>query len=212
MNDLPAKPIVYLITKGEADTANFTHKKKEILQVIRVAVESGVSLIQIREKNLTAHSLFELTESVSEITRTSGTKLLVNDRADIALAAGADGVHLPAAGLAADIVRKNFPPRFLIGVSTHSTAEASAAESNGADFVTFGPVFQSPGKGEPQGLARLNDVCKSLDACPVIALGGIDESNFAEVLKNGASGFAAIRFLNDENNLRKFLRLIGGNL
>lgn len=206
MNNLLEKPITYLITKGDADIANFRLKKKEILENIQVAAEAGISLIQIREKNLTAGLLFDLTEAAIEIVREFGTKLLVNGRADVALAAGANGVHLPADGLSAETIRRSFPKRFLIGVSTHSAEEAETARSNGADFVTFGPVFQSPGKGKSKGLEMLNNVCKLLDPFPVIALGGIDDSNYRNVLENGASGFAAIRFLNEERSLRKLFR------
>ena len=73
----------------------------------------------------------------------------------------------------------------------------------GADFITFSPVEYSPNKGKPQGIERLKEVCEHLKPFPVIALGGVDETNYADVLKAGASGFAAIRFLNDERNLRK---------
>ena len=183
MNAPLEKPIIYLISRGDADPVNFYLKKKEILKKISVAVEVGISLVQIREKNLTVKLLFDLTEEAAAITRNSDTKLLVNGRADVALAARADGVHLPADGLSAETIRRSFPPGFLIGVSTHSAEEASAAKSEGADFVTFGPVFESPNKGEPQGLERLNNVCKLLAQFPVIALGGIDESNYRDALK-----------------------------
>lgn len=203
MNHPLPKPFIYLITNGDADLGNFTLTKREILETVRTASESGVSMIQIREKSLSARLLFDLTDAAFEITRETDTKLLVNGRADIALAAGADGVHLPADGLPADVVRRSFPSDFLIGVSTHSVEEALTAKTSGADFVTFGPVFESPGKGRPQGVEDLTRVCELLDPFPVIALGGIDESNYRSVLKSGASGFAAIRFLNDEGNLRR---------
>lgn len=199
------KPIIYLITNGDADPVNFKLKKREILEIVRLAAEAGVSMIQIREKNLAARSLFDLTVGAVEITRKFATRILVNGRADIALAAGADGVHLPADGLSAVVVRRSFPLDFLIGVSTHSAEETLAAKTNGADFVTFGPVFESPGKGKPKGGEELSRVCNLLDPFPVIALGGIDESNYRNVLKAGASGFAAIRFLNDEGSLRGLL-------
>ncbi len=206
MNRLPDKPIVYLITKGDADSANFYQIRNEIHHNISVAVEVGIALIQIREKNLPSGLLFGLVNDAAAVTRDSGTRLLVNGRADIALAAGADGVHLPADGLPADIVRQTFPAEFLIGVSTHSADEAIGAKSNEADFITYGPVFESPGKGPPTGLEMLNKVCEYVEPFPVIALGGIDESNYGGVLVSGASGFAAIRFLNDEFRLRKLSR------
>ena len=205
MNHPLQKPIIYLITQGDADSENFKFKKREILERVHLAAETRVSLIQIREKNLPARLLFDLADAAVEITGKSDTRLLINGRADIALAAGADGVHLPADGLSAEVIRRSFPSGFLIGVSTHSAEEALAGKATGADFVTFGPVFESPGKGKPQGVETLQRVCKLVYPFPVIALGGIDESNYQNVLENGASGFAAIRFLNDENRLRRLL-------
>ena len=203
MNQPLQKPIIYLITEGDADSENFKLKKREILERVRLATENRVSLIQIREKNLTARLLFDLAEAAVEITKETDTRLLVNGRADIALAGGADGVHLPADGLLANVVRRSLPSDFLIGVSAHSAEEALDAKANAADFITFGPVFESPGKGEPHGVEVLNRVCKLVYPFPVIALGGIDESNYERVLENGASGFAAIRFLNDETRLQR---------
>lgn len=197
MSDLFDKSIVCLITKGEANTANFPVKKKEILQITGNAVEAGISLIQIREKHLNAGLVFELVSEAAKITSKTGTKLLVNDRADIALAANADGVHLPANSLSADLVRRGFPGDFIIGVSTHSLEEAESAAKQGADFVAFGPVFATSGKGEPKGLEELGHVCSVLRPFPVIALGGIDETNYRSVVNAGARGFAAIRYLNE---------------
>jgi thiamine-phosphate pyrophosphorylase len=129
--------------------------------------------------------------------------LLVNDRADIALAANADGVHLTSLSLSAETIRRSFPKDFIVGVSAHKIEEAEIAKKQNADFVTFSPVFSSPGKSEPQGAEKLREVCERLKPFPVVALGGINETNFAEVLEAGARGFSAIRFLNDEENLRK---------
>ena len=139
--------------------------------------------------------LYELTAQAAEITRTSSTRLLVNDRADIALAAGADGVHLTARSLPADVVRKICGLDFLIGVSTHSLAEARAAHTAGADFVVFGPIFDTESKrafGEPQGLDKLREVTSELVAFPVIAIGGITNENLAACVSAGASGIAGI--------------------
>ena len=200
-------PAIYLITGGEATAFNFAEKSAEILRLIEKAVESKISLIQIREKQLPAKLVFELALEAAKITAQCETKLIVNDRADIALAANADGVHLTSGSLPTEIIRQNFPENFIIGVSTHSLAEAESAKMLGADFVTFSPIFKTPSKakyGEPQGLKKLLEVSNKLDPFPVIALGGIDETNFSQVLENGARGFAGIRFLNNEVNLRKF--------
>ena len=197
-----AKPAIYLITKGDATAANFEQKSREIFDIIRVAVDEKISLVQIREKQLTGRQLFELTVEAAKITRGKSTRLLINDHADIALAAGADGVHLAANSLPVNIIRENFPQDFIIGASTHSLEGAKNTVEQGADLLVFGPVFETPGKGAPQGIAALSDVCEKLRPFPVIGLGGIDETNYAEVLAAGASGFAAIRSLNDPDKLR----------
>lgn len=193
------RPFIYLITKGDAASESFARKKSEILETILQAVASGVTHIQIREKQLTARMLFELAEAAAKITSNSETRLLINDRADVALAAGADGVHLPANSLSPRAARAAFPKGFLIGVSTHSFEAAENAKMRGADFVTFGPVFASPGKGKPKGISELAEACARLAGFPVIGLGGIDETNYQDVLNAGAAGFAAIRSLNDRN-------------
>lgn len=200
------KPLIYLITKGDATPENFRAQSAEILKIIETAVRAKVSLIQVREKLLPAKMVFELAAKAAEITKNSDTKLLVNDRADIALAAGADGVHLTSNSISAEIIRNAFPANFIIGVSAHSLEEVESAKRAGADFTTFSPVFATASKAKydaPQGVAKLREVAQTIENFPVIALGGIDEMNFSEVLEAGADGFAAIRFLNDAENLQK---------
>lgn len=189
------RKLIYLITKGDATTDNFNAKQREILEIIKKAVEAEISLVQIREKNLSTKLLFNLAEKAAQITKKSETKLLINDRADVALAANADGVHLTERSLSAQTVRANFPAKLIIGVSVHTIEKAVEVNKQGADFVTFSPIFHSPGKGEPVGIEKLREVCDALENFPVIALGGIDETNYREVLEI-ADGFAAIRFLN----------------
>ena len=200
--DLSGKPLIYLITKGEMTAANYAEKKKETLNLIEIAVQNKISLIQIREKRISAGLLFELTAEAARITKNSVTKLLVGDRADIALAADADGVHLTARSLSAKIIRLNFPENFIIGASAHSLEKVREAKLQKADFAVFSPIFPTPNKSEPVGLAKLRKVCEKVRPFPVLALGGIDETNYESALKI-ADGFAAIRFLNDAENLRK---------
>ena len=183
---------------------NFSQKKSQTLELIEIAARNNISLIQIREKKLSARLVFEIARAAVKITQNTGTKLLVNDRADIALAANADGVHLTARSLSAGAIRRAFPKDFIIGVSTHTIEEAGNAKNQTADFVTFSPIFSMPNKDKFQGIENLREVCEKLKPFPVIALGGIDETNYKSVLENGASGFAAIRFLNDAENIRKF--------
>jgi thiamine-phosphate diphosphorylase len=130
---------------------------------------------------------------------------LINDRADIAAACGADGVHLRSDSISAKVVRRAFPG-LLIGVSVHSSEKAAQARDAGADFVTLAPVFTTPGKDRPLGLEEFSRIGGELKPFPVIALGGIDETNYEKVLASGGGGFAAIRFLNDPENLRKVSR------
>jgi thiamine-phosphate pyrophosphorylase len=145
-------------------------------------------MIQVREKDLPAAELFDLVCKVRDLAAGSKTRVLVNDRLDIALAAGIDGVHLPSNGLPAKRVR---PLIKLLGVSTHTAEEASAAEKAGADFIVFGPIFDSPGKSSV-GLDPLRRIATSIKI-PVLAIGGITANNASEVLNAGAAGIAGIR-------------------
>ena len=184
-------PITYPITNGKTTPQTIS----DTLRFVRAAVEAEVVLLQIREKSLPARVLYELVARAAEISRDSKTRLLVNDRADIARAAGADGVHLTARSLPADVVRSTFGSEFLIGVSTHSLDEARAARDGGADFVVFGPVFETESKrgfGAPQGLDKLRQVADELRGFPVLAIGGISLENAGACFDAGASGVAAI--------------------
>ncbi len=157
--------------------------------------------------------LYELTARSAELVHGTETRLLVNDRADIARAAGADGVHLTARSLEASIVRQTFGPEFLIGISTHSLAEASAAREHGADFAVFGPVFDTPSKrayGPPVGLESLREAARVVAPFPLVALGGVTSENAAEALRAGASGVAAIRLFGDPEQLAQAVGTIRG--
>ena len=179
--------------------------------MVEAAVDAKVPLFQIREKLLSGRVLYELVRRAIEITHGTGTRLLVNDRSDIARAAGADGVHLTGQSLPADVVRKIYGPEFLIGVSTHSREEAVPAKMRGADFVVFGPVFATESKrefGEPQGLERLQEITNALRGFPVFAIGGITLDNVAACFAAGASGVAAIRLLNDAERISSIAEVI----
>lgn len=186
-----------LITPGTATQSNFSEQKSPLLETVELAVAAGIEMIQIREKQLPARILYELAIEAVSLTAGSTTKLLINERFDIAVAANADGVHLTSSSIPIERVRSNVRDEFLIGVSAHSTDEVVAARESGADYAMLGPVFATPGKSEPMGLEMLDDACRSVSPFPVIAIGGIDVSNFQSVLDSGASGYAAIRYLND---------------
>lgn len=208
MNLAIDKTLSYLISKGIATEQNFEAARHDILEIVRVAVEEEVSMVQIRERKLSARSLFELAAAAAAITRVSATKLLINDRSDIAVASGADGVHLTAISMPPKVIRDKFGPGFLIGVSTHSVEAVSHAAEMGADFAAFGPVFATPDKGDGVGTDNLAEACKAAGTFPVLALGGVRLGNLASVLGAGASGFAAIRSLNDADSLRSMMRCL----
>ena len=206
------RPIIYLITSG-ATTSQTTPNNSEfsnILRLVEAAVEARVSLVQLREKTLAVRVLFELVVRAVELTSGSVTRLLVNDRFDIALAGGADGVQLTNRSIPADIVRQTCGDGFLIGVSTHSLDEARMAQDS-ADFVLFGPVFETESKrsfGEPQGVERLQEVTRQLNGFPVIAIGGVSKENAQQCLVAGAAGVAAIGMLSEPKSLSSIVQSI----
>jgi thiamine-phosphate pyrophosphorylase len=208
-----SKPILYLITRG-ATTETTTPDRPEfqaVLDQISTAAEAGIELIQIREKQLSARVLFELAKRAVEQTNGTATKILINDRADIALGAGAAGVHLTTQSIHASRIRKTFGEDFLIGASTHSLDEATAACEGGADFAVIGPVFETRSKsgyGRPLGLEALADVSRRLAPFPLLALGGVSIENAQACLKAGASGLAGISLFANLDNVKILSSLI----
>jgi len=209
-----ARPITYLITAGESSSATRPESEefRRLLAHVRAAVAARVTLVQLREKGLTGRVLFELAAAAAHITRGSATRVLVNDRADIARAAGCDGVHLTTSSLDAGVVRRAFGEEFLIGVSAHTLRGARAAYAGGADFAVFGPVFDTPSKrayGPPVGPGALTEAARSLSPFPLVALGGVGVGQVEGVLRAGAAGVAGIRLFADGQNLARIVHHIG---
>jgi thiamine-phosphate pyrophosphorylase len=162
----------------------------DVLRCIERSAADGVGLIQIREKDLSTRNLLGLTRLALDRVHRTFTRVLVNGRVDVALAAGAHGVHLPANSISPSRIRKIVPAGFTIGVSCHTLDEIRAVRE--ADFVVFGPIFSSPGKQQPVGVGALAEAAAA-SVVPVFALGGIDESNAEQCLRAGAAGIAGIR-------------------
>jgi len=207
------QPLSYLITSGETTPATSPQSEEfaRLLAFVRAATIARISLIQLREKQLRPRVLYQLTARAAEITSGSQTRLLVNDRADIARAAGADGVQLATQSLPPQTIRQTFGEDFLIGVSTHTLTEARAARDDGADFAVFGPIFDTPSKrafGPPLGLDALRAAAHTLAPFPLVAIGGITLDNVAAVLHASASGIAAIRLFAEAKNLQQMVEKI----
>lgn len=194
-----AHPLLYYITDRRQFGGDERRRREQLLENIAECASAGVDYIQLREKDLTGRQLELLAkDAMAAIPSGSRTRLLINGRTDIALACGAHGVHLPAGSISPSEVRavwmkaarNGAPP--IIGVSTHSLAEALGAEAHGADFVVFGPVFEKEGRANPAGLEELAEVCRSC-TIPVLGLGGVTPENAQLCLGAGAAGIAGIR-------------------
>jgi thiamine-phosphate pyrophosphorylase len=170
----------------------------EMTDWLRALGTARIGAVQIREKDLEDGALYDLARRARE-TLPPATQVLVNGRLDVAMAAGADGAHLPADGLPAAPLRARFGPHVLLGRSAHSLAEVERARDEGVDYVAFGPVYATPGKGEPLGLGALARAAAL--GVPVYALGGVTLERFGELAAAGAAGVAAIRLFQHRAHL-----------
>ena len=186
----------------------------DLLSAVRAALRGGVRAVQLREKDLTARELLPLARELRSLTGEFVAKLLINDRIDLALAVAADGVHLGGHSLPVAEARALLGPQRLIGLSTHHQEEISRAAREGADFVTFGPVWFTPSKapyGAPVGLDALRQACADAPL-PVFPLGGVNATRIPELITAGCSRAACIGAVlaasAPENATRDLLRLL----
>jgi thiamine-phosphate pyrophosphorylase len=209
--------VFYYITDRKQLPGSAAEQRARLLAKIAEASRAGVDFIQLREKDLPARDVEALAREAMQIVRdnagTKHTRLLINSRVDVAIAAEADGLHLRADDIAASEARVIFSKagvrKPVIGVSCHSVSEVRLAEAHGADFAVFGPVFEKSGIAG-QGLGDLRAACGKLPArgleaavpageMPVLALGGVTRDNAAACLEAGAAGVAAIRLFQESD-------------
>jgi thiamine-phosphate pyrophosphorylase len=208
----PAKLILCYVT--DRLSLNFTagqNRETVLTERIETVLRTGVPWVQIREKDLPVRGLMGITRTAvrarGALVKEDQTRILVNDRCDVAWAAGAAGVHVGEESLPIPPLVKARQARgsaeFLVGASCHSAEGAVKAAEEGADYIFFGPIFETPAKarfGAPQGLAKLAQVCEAVPI-PVIAIGGITIENAPACRGAGAAGIAAIRLFQEKNDL-----------
>jgi thiamine-phosphate pyrophosphorylase len=178
---------LYLVTDRSATAG-------PLEEVVESCLAAGLKAVQLREKDMAVRDLLGLAHALRDSTRRHGARLLINDRADVALAVGADGVQRAGTSLPVSALRAISPSGFLIGASVHDIDEARAAEADGAAFLLFGPVYDTPSKrqyGPPQGLAALERVSAAVST-PVFGVGGVTPDRAGEVMRAGAVGVAVI--------------------
>ncbi len=188
--------------------------KKSLIDAVEDALKGGVKAVQLREKSMPTGELTTLALKIREITSKYSARLFINDRVDVAMCCSADGVHLGQNSMPVNAVRKITGEDFLIGQSTHSIDEAFKAEDSGADFITLGPVYETPSKmayGDPIGVEIIEEVKDELEI-PVFAIGGIKLENIKEAMENKADGIALISGIlaSDDiiNRSKKFMELL----
>lgn len=181
------------------------------IEAVRIAVSSGIKTIQLREKLLSKKDIYKEALAIRKLTLRYGVTFIVNDYIDIALAVGADGVHLGQDDMPVKEARKIISRRKIIGVSTHSLKQALDAEASGADYIGVGPIFKTTTKdaGKPKGIAYLKKIREQIKI-PIAAIGGINHNNAWEVLNNGADAIAiASGILSGDikENIKRFLTI-----
>ena len=175
------------------------------VEIARKVAEGGADVIQLRDKARTEKDMMSIALQIGEITRSSGIMFIINDRLDLALASGADGVHLGHEDLPVPFARRISPKGFIIGASVRTVQDALIAESEGADYLALSPIFDTGTKsdaGPGKGLEKLKEI-KSAVSIPVIAIGGIGKNNVRQVMDAGADGVAVISAIVGQKDIVK---------
>jgi len=201
------RPVICMITDGRLTAAR---DRDALVERVASAARAGVDLIQIREHAIDDRALAAVVSDCARAVRETRARVLVNDRLDVALAAGAHGVHLRSDSVPAPRVRAIVPPGFLLGRSVHDISQTeAAARAGGLDYLVFGTTFATASKPghAPAGIAALRDVVEA-STLPVLAVGGILVNRLAPVAATGAAGFAAIGLFCDASDLNGTMRAV----
>lgn len=207
------RPVICVVTRARGRTASA--ERDALLSRLAAAAEAGATMVQVRERQFDDRELLAFVKQVVDAVRPSGTRVLVNDRTDIALAAGADGVHLKSDAPTVEDVRRIVPGGFLVGRSVHAPDEAVAVESSGGcDYLLFGTVFPSSSKSADHpiaGVEQLEAVCRRV-SLPVVAIGGVSVERAPRVAAAGAAGVAAISLFAEAPDVGATVRALGDAL
>jgi thiamine-phosphate pyrophosphorylase len=182
-------PTLYLVTDPDLGG------DRRLLDVVAAAVQGGATLVQMRDKRAEGRALFEQARALKLLLDPAGVPLLINDRIDIALAAGAAGCHLGQTDLPADVARALLGPDAILGTSMDAVDQARAVDPEQVDYIAYGPFAATATKadaGPPIGAAGLAAV-RALTALPLVAIGGVDEGNLVAAISAGADGIAVVR-------------------
>lgn len=183
-------------------------RDRSLPAVLGQAIRSGLPAIQLRERDLPTGELLSLAQTIGEMTAPRAVPLILNDRVDLVLALNLDGVHLRSDSLPVSSARRLLGPDRLIGISTHSIEEIRRANQDGADYIVFGPIFDTPSKrsfGPPLGLDLLAAVCRE-STVPILAIGGITLERVRDVRRAGAHGVAVIGALLTHDDIGEAVR------
>lgn len=179
-------------------------------QIATICVEEKIRMLQLRLKDSSDRELLAAARQIAAITKGSETNFFLNDRADLAIFSEADGLHVGQDDAPLSLVRSIMPPNKLLGLSTHSLEQAQLAWLQQPDYIGFGPIYPTPTKKHPDptvGTTLLRQVVTT-SPCPVVAIGGIDETNIDAVLDTGARNIAVVRYLMQTTQLRDRIRLL----
>ena len=210
MNFLRVDYSLYLVTE------RVLSRGRTLLEIVPAAVQGGVTCVQLREKACTTREFIDLAQIILAFLKPKGIPLIINDRLDVAQAIGADGIHLGQSDMPLPMARAIVGDYMLIGISAESLSDAVQAEKQGADYIGVSPIFKTPTKDDtapPLGLTGLREIREAV-GIPLVGIGGLNETNAGEVIKNGADGLAVVSAIvsadDPETSARNLRKIIDG--